>query len=105
MLLVRLLVGVMWVLAAVAGHQMWTPEVSAVHQPAARSETTAISIPMAVDAPDVPTVPEPGARPRFDVYGNQVDEAVGDYRIDPQGDVYEWHSPDTALLELGPPGA
>lgn len=102
MFLVRLLVVVMWVLAAVAGHQMWTPRVSAVHQTAPRGETTAISIPMAVDAPDVQN---PGARPRFDVYGNQVDEAVGDYRIDPQGDVYEWHSPDTALLELGPPGA
>jgi hypothetical protein len=102
MLLVRLLVGVMWILAAVAGHQMWTPRVSAVPQTSPRGETTAISISGAVDAP---VVQESGSRPHFDVYGNQVDEAVGDYRIDPQGDVYEWHSPDTALLELGPPGA
>jgi hypothetical protein len=103
MLLVRLLVGVTWVLAAIAGHEMWTPRVSAVPQSApTRTETTAISIPVAVDVSDIE---EHRAQPRLDVYGNIIDEAVGDYRIDPQGDVYEWHSPDTALLELGPPGA
>ncbi len=41
--------------------------------------------------------------PRVDIYGNQVDQAVGDYRVDPRGDLYERHAPDTAVLELGPP--
>jgi hypothetical protein len=29
---------------------------------------------------------------------------VGEYLIDPRGDVYEQHAPDTALLKLGPAG-
>jgi hypothetical protein len=40
--------------------------------------------------------------PRFDIYGNQVDPAVGDYRVDPLGGLYERHAPDTAVLKLGP---
>ena len=41
--------------------------------------------------------------PRVDIYGNQVDRAVGEYRVDPRGDLYERHAPDTAVLKLGPP--
>jgi hypothetical protein len=41
--------------------------------------------------------------PRFDLNGNEVDEAVGDYRIDPEGQMYERHAPDTALLHLSAP--
>jgi hypothetical protein len=43
------------------------------------------------------------SEPRADLYGNLVDEAVGDYRIDGRSDLYERHAPDTALLRLGPP--
>jgi hypothetical protein len=41
--------------------------------------------------------------PELDIYGNQVEGAVGRYRVDPLGDLYEEHNPDTAVLELGPP--
>ena len=41
--------------------------------------------------------------PRIDRYGNEIEEAVGDYRIDPGGDVYESHSPDTAVTRLSVP--
>lgn len=103
MLLIRLLVGVLWVLAVIAGHEMWTPGVSAVHQ----TETTSISIPLVEEAAaeDVTAIADPDTQPQFDVYGNQIDEAVGDYRVDPLGELYEQHSPDTSLLKLGPPGA
>ena len=40
--------------------------------------------------------------PRLDVYGNEVQEAVGDYRVDPGGDIYENHSPDIEVAHLGP---
>ena len=40
---------------------------------------------------------------RIDLYGNEVAPAVGDYRIDGLGNMYEEHAPDTALLKLGPP--
>ena len=35
-----------------------------------------------------------------DRYGNEVERAVTDYRIDHRGDVYERHSPQTALPRL-----
>jgi hypothetical protein len=43
--------------------------------------------------------------PRLDLYGNPIDEAISDYRVDGRGDMYERHAPDTALLRLGSPGA
>ena len=43
--------------------------------------------------------------PNRDIYGNQVDRAVGGYRVDVRGELYEEHNPDTAVLELGPPSS
>jgi hypothetical protein len=43
--------------------------------------------------------------PTRDIYGNQVDRAVGGYRVDVRGELYEEHNPDTAVLELGPPSS
>ncbi len=40
----------------------------------------------------------------FDVYGNEIESASEDYRIDPRGEMYERHSPDTALPRLGAAG-
>jgi hypothetical protein len=40
---------------------------------------------------------------RRDVYGNNIAPAVADYLVDPYGEMYESHAPDTALLELGQP--
>jgi len=40
---------------------------------------------------------------RKDVYGNEIAPAVTDYLIDPYGEMYESHAPDTALLKLGQP--
>ena len=48
--------------------------------------------------------PNPAAiEPRVDRYGNEIEDAVGDYRIDPGGDVYESHSPDTEVTRLSVP--
>jgi hypothetical protein len=52
---------------------------------------------------DLFSVLEPATQPRLDVYGNEIDDAVTDYRIDPRGDVYERHSPETEVPRLGPP--
>lgn len=63
----------------------------------------------AVPAKSSPERPEPPvsgfSRPRIDLYGNQIDEAVGDYRVDPRGELYERHAPDTAVLKLTSAGA
>jgi len=41
--------------------------------------------------------------PHFDLYGNQIDDAITDYRTDQSGTVYERHSPDIEVPRLGPP--
>jgi hypothetical protein len=46
---------------------------------------------------------EAAAEPRVDLYGNEVEDAIGDYRIDRRGDVYERHSPDTEVTQLAAP--
>lgn len=106
MWLVRLLMVGIWALAGLAGHEMWTPSVSPLPE-TRQTETTSISIPLVEDAAAEEATPtaDPYRQPQFDLYGNQIDEAVGDYRVDPRGDLYEQHSPDTAILKLGPPGA
>lgn len=43
------------------------------------------------------------AMPRVDLYGNQIDNAIADYRIDRRGDVYERHSPATEVTHLAAP--
>ena len=40
-----------------------------------------------------------------DIYGNEVERAVGGYRVDVRGDLYEEHNPDTAVLKVGPPSS
>lgn len=77
------IVGLIWTLALLVANitAVWEPEV----------EGSAVSEPQFAD-------------PRVDIYGNEVSDAVGDYRIDRRGDLYERHAPDTAVLRLGPPG-
>ena len=43
------------------------------------------------------------ADPRIDLNGNEIDDAVSDYRVDRRGEMYERHAPDTALLRLSAP--
>ena len=43
------------------------------------------------------------SEPRVDLNGNEVDVAVGDYRVDRRGEMYERHAPDTALIHLSAP--
>jgi hypothetical protein len=54
-------------------------------------------------SPAVPYRQNEAVEPRFDLNGNEVDDAVGDYRIDARGEMYELHAPDTALLHLSAP--
>ena len=97
MVLIRLVVITIWVLAFLAGHVNWTARVTAVH----RLPNTAV-----FEFPQLDRA-QPAAerlQPSRDLYGNEVDDAVGEYLIDPRGDVYEQHAPDTAVLKLGPAG-
>jgi hypothetical protein len=88
---------VVWVLVLVAAHEVY--------------RATSVITRVEVVKPDTPSVTTwyrvtqgEGAAPRVDLYGNEVHEAVGDYRVDRRGELYERHAPDTAVLRLRPPG-
>jgi hypothetical protein len=81
--MLRLLLGTAVVLAFFAGR---TPAVSS----SADDPAAAIGV---------------SIRPNVDIYGNEVERAVGGYRVDFDGDLYEEHNPDTAVLKLGPPSS
>jgi hypothetical protein len=49
-----------------------------------------------------PTTTIPGTQ--RDLFGNEVDTAVNDYRIDAEGEIYERHSPTTMVAKLGASG-
>jgi hypothetical protein len=60
--------------------------------------------PVSIAAPTL----QPRERPRgphIDLYGTPIDKAVTDYRVDPRGELYEHHAPDTAVLKLPSAGA
>lgn len=48
-------------------------------------------------------IPRHVLQPQLDVYGNEIEDAITDYRIDTGGVVYERHAPDTEVPRLGPP--
>jgi hypothetical protein len=52
---------------------------------------------------DEPSSHDRNGSRRLDRYGNPIETANGDYRIDPRGEVYERHSPDTAVPRLPVP--
>ena len=106
MMMVRVTIGVIWVLAFVAGHESWTPRAPLANA-ATSAEITAPPAPLAGAVAGEPLVEtgDSGDAPdsRFDLFGNEVEEAVADYRIDLRGSLYERHSPDTAVPKLGSP--
>ena len=53
--------------------------------------------------PALPHRDDDWAEPRVDLNGNEIDVAVGDYRVDRGGEMYERHAPDTALIHLSAP--
>ena len=106
MTLLRVAIGVMWVLTFVAGRQ-WTESATALPNAATSADFT---LPHAVPSGEVgegslvePDDPYEAADPRYDLFGNEIEEAVADYRIDIRGGVYERHSPDTAVPKLASP--
>ena len=50
---------------------------------------------------------EPGDHPaaRIDLFGNEIENAVEDYRIDLGGGVYERHAPETLEARLAAPSS
>lgn len=106
MTLVRVAIGVIWVVSFGAGREAWrvpppspiTATSAEITAPAAPAEEAVVGEPL-VEPGDSSEPPDP----RFDLFGNEIEEAVADYRIDLRGGLYERHSPDTAVPKLGSP--
>jgi hypothetical protein len=102
----RVAIGVMWVLCFLMGRTAM--DVSRPSPIAATSaEITDWTVPT-IGAVAGGSLVEPddsnGVRePLRDLFGNEIEEAIADYRIDLRGGVYERHAPDTAVPKLGSP--
>ena len=97
----RIAIGTIYIAIALIARGIWveTSTVSpAQHVPDA-SATSSISD--FIDA-DGPLLNGDGAH-RLDRYGNPIETAIGDYRVDPGGELYERHSPETAVARLPVP--
>ena len=81
----RVVIGLIWVVALLAGRDMW-----GAASPSPIAATSA-------------EITERASAPRIDLFGNEVEEALAEYRLDVGGDVYERHSPETAVPKLGSP--
>ena len=102
---VRALVAFLWFAILSTGSYMWTKHatpdpIEVVAHPGV--DTTSV-----LDETVKSTVKSDGTwhdnwvAPRVDLNGNEIDDAVGDYRVDGRGELYERHAPDTALPHLG----
>ena len=86
---------VMIILATVlAGGTLWSAVRPAASFPVSESNTAILGLLRAEPAK---------SEPRVDLYGNEIQDAVGDYRVDPRGDTYESHAPDTEVTRLSGP--
>lgn len=97
----RVLIGALVIALAVIGREY----------AAASAATTQVTASFELSSPAITDVPAASPKladqdtPRVDLYGNEVEDAIGDYRVDGTGDLYEAHSPDTEVTRLGAPGA
>jgi len=98
MIRLRLGAAVLLLLLLGVGRGVWLARPSAQASLSGVTQATAIIEPNAESSRD-----HDFAAPRVDVLGNEVDDAVGDYRVDRAGDVYERHSPETEVAKLHPP--
>jgi hypothetical protein len=74
---------------------------AATPPPAAAEPKRVLDSSLMLDA--LPVMPEPETDTRVDLYGNEIEQAIGDYRVDFHGDIYERHSPETAVADLSAP--
>jgi hypothetical protein len=68
-----------------------------------RSLPTAAIALTATDAAVTPPRGSASGDGAVDLYGNEVNDAIATYSLDPAGSMYELHSPQTELPRLGSP--
>lgn len=96
-------IAAIWIVSLLAGRGLrLSADTSPI--PATSAEITAQPTARSGEASGAPPVEGGDSEaPRVDLIGNEVEDALADYRIDQGGSVYERHSPDTAVQRLGSP--
>jgi hypothetical protein len=99
---VRVVIGLIWVLSLLAGRGMLHSAAGTLQESSAVAgpDTTAV---FEGETGESTSVADDRERPQHDLFGNEVEKAVADYRIDRRGAVYERHAPDMAVPKLGSP--
>ena len=87
----------------VAFSEGWLQRSTVHSQHAIRFPSLSTTSVLDAGTPAMPQRVDDWAEPRVDLNGNEIDAAVGDYRVDRQGEMYERHAPDTALIHLSAP--
>jgi hypothetical protein len=96
-------VGILWSISLLAGRAM-VPAVLASPIAATSAEITAQPPAVVGEVNSAPQMEDEGpADPRVDLLGNEIEDAMADYRFDIGGGIYERHSPETAVPRLGSP--
>jgi hypothetical protein len=96
----RLVIRAILATMVVVGCGMWIDDthINPPHDAQFYRPTTTVS-----DWAEDEVPPSDGRAFILDRYGNRIEEAVGDYRVDPRGDIFERHSPSTAVPRLPDP--
>ena len=102
----RALLATLWLATLLGGSHLGakyaeSQPITAVTQP--HVDTTSFIDEIPADPMQGRGVADDSPASRVDLNGNEIDDAVGDYRVDLRGEMYERHAPDTALPHLGSP--
>ena len=95
---VLIVLTILFAAASIWTQQSTARQLEAIAVPSSRSTSVIDNVTRAL-----PASQEELARLRPDLNGNEIDDAVSDYRVDRRGEMYERHAPDTALLRLSAP--
>jgi FtsZ-interacting cell division protein ZipA len=96
----RVIVGAIWIAILLVTHGIWTATALPLDVVSAFPDPSTTSVRDGAENDDYSASSAPRL---YDMYGNEIEEALGDYRIDVRGEMYERHAPQTALPEPAKP--
>src|SRR5690349_21420394 len=88
-------VAIVWVIALLSGWAAWKHATSTGPFPNVGTSMQSSST--------TPSVARQPRIPRIDMYGNDIEDAYAEYRVRVDGDMYERHSPRSAMPRPGRP--
>ena len=100
---VRVIVGVFWLALLVVLGGFWGTSAARARGTAQLKPASQSVSPSSFERAVQPIDNRSLDQPEIDLFGNEIERAVSDYRVDYTGDIYEAHSPDTAITRLAAP--